>query len=85
MNWWKGTYATSKEADVLYVVFQEDTVARTTHLDDLRLVDYSADGGVLGIEFIDASSGIDLRDIPFAKTTERLIGDTGLNIPILAS
>ena len=53
-------------------------------LDDLRMVDRAADGMVLGIEFVRASAGIDLRDIPFASTVTRAIGDSGRPIPIYA-
>ncbi len=75
-----------EDADVLYVglVEGDPSVARTATLDDLRMIDYSSDGGVLGIEFVDATAGIDLRDIPFRETVERLIGESGLSIKILA-
>ncbi len=74
-----------EDADVLYVglVEGDPPVARTATLDDLRMIDYSSDGGVLGIEF-DATVGIDLRDIPFRETVERLIGESGFSIKILA-
>lgn len=74
-----------QEADVLYVRLSADeTVARTHALDDMRLIDYSADGGVIGVEFIDASLGVDLTDIPFAHKVEALIGESGLGLPIFA-
>ena len=73
-----------EDADVLYVRLTEDPVAKTETLDDLRLIDYSSDGAVIGIEFIDASPGIDLRDVPFRHKVEQLIGDSGLPIKILA-
>ncbi|MFN0148065.1 MAG: DUF2283 domain-containing protein [Dehalococcoidia bacterium] len=70
-----------KEADVLHVqLVPREQVARTHALDDMRLIDYSADGAVLGVEFIDASAGIDLRDVPFARKVEKLIGDAGLGL-----
>lgn len=73
------------EADVLYLrITPGETVARTVPLDDLRLIDYSADGAVVGLEFIDASEGIDLRDLPFARKAEQLLGDAGLNLTIYA-
>ena len=73
------------EADVLYLrITPGETVARTGPLDDLRLIDYSADGAVVGLEFIDASEGIDLRDLPFARKAEQLLGDAGLNLTIYA-
>lgn len=73
------------EADVLYVRLTTGVkVARTHSLDDMRLIDYSADGGVVGVEFIDASEGVDLSDVPFAHKVEALIGESGLGLPIFA-
>lgn len=73
------------EADVLYVRLKPgEPVARTVGLDDSRLIDYSADGGVVGLEFLDASDGIDLRDVPFARRAEELIGESGLDLPVFA-
>lgn len=72
------------EADVLYVQLATGDVARTATLSDLRLIDMSADGTVLGIEFISAGDGVDLSDVPFAPTVERAIGDSGLPIRVLA-
>jgi uncharacterized protein YuzE len=74
------------EGDVLYVLLAGDEipVERSISLDDLRIVDYSTDGRVLGIEFINASSGVDLSDLPFAETVAQLIGTSGLPIRILA-
>jgi len=75
-----------EEADVLYVRLAASApVRRTVAIDDSRLIDYSEDGVVLGLEFIDASQGIDLRDLPFGPTAEQLIGDAGLDFPILTS
>lgn len=72
------------EADVLYVYLTDGTVDATTALGDLRMIDKSKDGTVLGIEFISASEGVDLSDIPFAPTVAAAIGDSGLPIKALA-
>lgn len=73
------------EEDVLYVHLVPATeVARSQCLDDHRLIDYSADGSVVGIEFIDASLGVDLSTLPFAHKVEQAIGDAGLELPIFA-
>jgi uncharacterized protein YuzE len=65
------------DADVLYVQLGPGPVARTKSLGDFRLIDYSADGAVVGVEFIDATAGIDLRDLPFRRRVEQLIDDSG--------
>jgi uncharacterized protein YuzE len=55
-----------READALYVRLREGPAARTEELDDFRNVDYDADGRPIGIEFLAASRGVDLRDVPEA-------------------
>lgn len=80
-----GSVDYDREADVLYIQFVRDgKVARTVPVDDLRLIDYSADGAVVGLEFIDVSDGVDLHDMPFAQRAEKLIGDAGLDLKVLA-
>ncbi len=53
------------EADALYVAFGERrAVARTVELGDGRQVDYDADGGLLGVEFLNVSDGLNLNGVP---------------------
>lgn len=74
-----------EEADVLYVRLQPGAkVSRTRSLGELRLIDLSDDGAVVGVEFIDASGGVDLRDMPFASRIGDALGDSGLGLPIFA-
>lgn len=61
------------ESDAVYVCLAEGDVHRSGELDDFRHIDYSEDGRVIGIEFLAVSGGIDLNDIPFRKTVEKLI------------
>lgn len=72
------------DADALYVYLASGVVAETRPLGDLRMVDYSKDGTVLGIEFVSASHGVDLSDVPFAPTVASAIGDSGLPIKVFA-
>jgi uncharacterized protein YuzE len=72
------------DADVLYVELLDAPVDHSRSLDDIRVIDYSADGAVIGVEFINATSGVDLSDLPFAETIGRLIGETGLPISTFA-
>ena len=76
-------YATySEQADAAYVHLAEGQVATTESLDDLRMIDYSGDGRVIGIELLDVSDGVDLRDIPQRPLVEALLHD--YNFPVLA-
>ena len=72
------------EADTLYVrLVDDESVARQTFLDDLRIIDHSEGGAVVGIEFICASDGVVLGDVPFAKQVEDLIGHSGHSFKLL--
>ncbi|MXX18178.1 MAG: DUF2283 domain-containing protein [Dehalococcoidia bacterium] len=72
------------EADILYVrLLDDEAVERQTYLDDARIIDHSADGSVIGVEFVGASDGIELGDVPFAQQIEELIGGSGHSFRIL--
>lgn len=73
-----------EEADVLYVTLLDAEVDDTVELDDMRMIDYSADRRVVGVEFVSPSAGIDLTDVPFAKVVEKLIGLAGYSFKVLA-
>ena len=64
---------------MLYVRFSEEPIDHTVQVDDLRVIDYSVDNAVVGLEFVDASGGVDLRDMPFRARTEALLGDSCSN------
>ncbi len=73
-----------KEADAIYVLLADGEVARSAQLDDFRIIDYSADGKVVGVEFLGVGGGVDLADVPYGPTVEKLIGELGLDIKIFA-
>ena len=50
----------AKPVTTLHDPLSDDDVARQAFLGDVRILDYSADGGVVGIEFVCASEGVDL-------------------------
>ena len=54
----------SREGDVAYARLSRRRVAHTTELDDVRNLDYDKNGGVVGVEFLDVSDGVDLEDLP---------------------
>ena len=63
----------SQRADILYVRLAEGKVFRTVALDDRRNLDLAGDGSLLGVEFIDASTGIELGDVPHHESIEAAI------------
>ena len=73
------------EGDVLYVGLVDTSdakVAKQSLLDDLRIIDLSEDGAVMGVEFVDASEGVDLSDVPFAHKVAQLIEESGHPIKV---
>jgi uncharacterized protein YuzE len=69
-----------RETDMLYVRLREGEVARTKEFGDLRHVDVDADGLVIGVEFVGASGGIELEDLPEAEALA-----VALNTPFVAA
>ena len=72
------------ENDILYVTLSETKVVKTVALDDLRLVDYDAAGEPAGIEFIGASEGLDLSDVPSAALIQALLTKAGIDFAVVA-
>jgi uncharacterized protein YuzE len=54
----------SEREDIVYIQLSDHEVASTQAIDDLRIVDYDADGLVVGVDLIGASGGLGLRDLP---------------------
>ncbi len=55
------------EADAVYVRLREPIGdVKSRPVDDARIVDYDAEGHVVGVELLDASHGIDLEGLPEA-------------------
>ena len=63
---------------------REGPSARSVNLDDLRIIDYAQDGEIVGVEFISATEGVELRDIPFRPTVENAIRDSGFKLKLFA-
>jgi uncharacterized protein YuzE len=72
----------SEESDAVYVQLSSEAVKRTRVIDDARIVDYDANGMVVGVEFLGASAGLDLRELPERERIESAI--RVLNFPIFA-
>ena len=80
----QSTVRYDQEADALYVQLGPGPSVRTSNLGDLRLVDYSAEGSVVGVEFISVSEGIDLSGVPERSAVERAIIDSKAPVRIFA-
>ncbi len=69
-----------READAAYVGFSSRTSARQVQLDDSRILDYSADGMLVGVEFLSPSLGVDLAGIPRAHEVAQALHRLGLKV-----
>jgi len=69
-----------RKHDVAYVEFSAADSERQIALDDARIIDFAADGSVVGVEFISPSHGVNLAGVPRAADIEREIRRLGLPI-----
>ena len=67
-----------RKDDVACVEFSSTDSARQIALDDARIIDYAADGSVVGVEFISPSRGVNLAGVPHAADIEREVRRLGL-------
>jgi uncharacterized protein YuzE len=66
--------------DAAYFAFSSAASVRQERLPGLRVIDYGADGSVVGVEFISVSRGLDLGGVPHAGDIEREARRMGLPI-----
>jgi uncharacterized protein YuzE len=65
-----------------YARVADRPVAVTKELDAQRLVDYDADGEIVGIEFLAVSRGVALHDLPYRDELSRFFDEH--HIPVFA-
>lgn len=53
----------SKEVDAIYVYFKEEYVSKSKEIEDGVVVDFDANGQLIGIEVLDVSQRFSLSDI----------------------
>ena len=53
----------SKEADAIYVYFKEEYVSKSKEIEDGVVIDFDANGQLIGIEVLDVSQRFSLSDI----------------------
>ena len=72
------------EADALYARVRSvtpDEVGGGTQLDEQRVIHYDRAGEVVGVEFLDASHGLDLTGLPFAAEIAEAVRALGRLAP----
>jgi uncharacterized protein YuzE len=68
------------DIDILYMQLRDADVARSSELDLWRNIDLSAAGELIGVEFVNASQGVNLRDVPNGLEVAELVRSFGLPI-----
>lgn len=63
----------NRQSDIVYVHLAWGRTAWTSALDEARTVMYDAQGKVIAIQFLDASSGIHLNGIPERERVQELV------------
>lgn len=72
----KMTY--DKETDAVYIYLSNKKVAYSKELDTERIIDYSEDGELRGIEFLSVSSGVNTNDLPHRPEIEKALRNRGI-------
>jgi Protein of unknown function (DUF2283). len=74
-----------RRVDAAYVSFSAAASTRQEKLDDARIIDYDANGTVVGVEFIAPSLGLDLTGVPRAAEIAREARKVGLRVRLAPS
>lgn len=69
-----------RAADAAYFQFSAVASTRQVPLDDGRVLDYAADGSLVGVEILSPSRGVDLDGIPRADEIARAVRQLGFRV-----
>jgi uncharacterized protein YuzE len=69
-----------KAADAIYIYITDAPVEYTKQIDELRYVDYDADGMPVGVELLCVSNGVIPNDLPNRTEIERYLEKEGIKV-----
>jgi uncharacterized protein YuzE len=69
-----------RQPDAAYFAFSATASVRQVKMDNARIIDYAADGSVVGVAFISPSRGVNLAGVPRAAEIDREARRLGLPI-----
>jgi uncharacterized protein YuzE len=69
-----------REANAIYVYLRDLPYAYNKVLDERRNIDYAEDRHPIGIELLNVSRGVDVRDLPEQAVIERLLGEHHIKV-----
>jgi uncharacterized protein YuzE len=67
-------------ADAVYVEVSDEPVASTVGLDAQRILDYNAQGEIVGMEFLAVRRGVDLRNLPYRDELASYFGEHRIRV-----
>ncbi len=67
-----------KQADAIYILFNDKPYAYGKDLDEERRVDYDANGNVRGVELLCVSTGVITDALPNRSEIEQALEDRGI-------
>ena len=70
-------------ADAIYIKLSNMPYAYGKDLDDLRRIDFDADGNPRGIELLCVSGGVDVIDLPNSEIITRILEDRHIKILVV--
>ena len=68
------------EADAAYIRFNDHPYAFGVDLDPDRRIDYDVGGEPIGVELLNVSAGVNVRDLPHARRVEHLLREHNIRI-----
>jgi uncharacterized protein YuzE len=69
-----------REANAIYVYLRDLPFAYNKVLDERRIIDYAEDQHPIGIELLNVSHGVDVRDLPEQAAVERLLEEHHITV-----
>ena len=69
-----------RRADAAYITLADRPVASTRELDSRRLLDFDAEGVVVGIELLSVRQGVDVAGLPSAEQVAALLEQRDIRV-----
>jgi uncharacterized protein YuzE len=69
-----------KEADAIYIGFNDKPVSYTKSLDDSRHIDFDEENNPIGIELLNVSAGVTVGKLPFAGPLAKILENSNIKV-----
>lgn len=68
------------DADAIYIKLRDVAYAYGKDLDRERRIDYGTDNAPIGVELLDVSAGVDVRNLPDERAIGRLLEEHAFKV-----